>query len=338
MTFYKTFKQFFTRLKIALMLVVLSASRPVYGGQAVMEGVMMKGTHCYVTTVRTSEGYKRQLKPHRSLTKRYKSLRIPIIRGMIVLIETFSIGYKSLTYSSEVALEEENKKQREENGSKDKMSKESDDDPDSSLGDQLLIWGSVAVGIVFAIGLFKFLPLLAAKSVDSLFNVSDMVFNIVDGVFKGGIFILYMVIVGRLPDIKELFRYHGGEHKTINCMDAGEKLSVRNISKHSQEHLRCGTTFMFLVLFMSILVYLFIPKDLPFLINFGLRLALVPFIAGISYELQRFGALYSKGFGKIVLRPGLWLQSLSVNTPSPKHIRPARLSLQEAMKYDKKNS
>ncbi|MGM5480881.1 MAG: DUF1385 domain-containing protein [Nanobdellota archaeon] len=333
MAFLNKLKRFVFRLKIALMLVALSASKPVYGGQAVMEGVMMKGTHCYVTTVRTSNGFKRQIKPHRSLTKRYKLLRFPILRGMIVLIETFSIGYKSLSYSSEIAIEEENKKQE---GYMEKKNK--DGESETSFGDQLLIWGSVAIGIVFAIGLFKFLPLLAAKGVDALFNVPDVVFNIVDGVVKGGIFILYMVIVGRIPDIKELFRYHGGEHKTINCMEAGDKLTVKNISGHSQEHLRCGTTFMFLVLFMSILVYLFIPKDLPFLVNLGLRLALVPVIAGLSYELQRFGALYSKGFGKIVLRPGLWLQALSVNVPSPKHIRPARASLQEAMTYDKKNS
>ncbi len=295
-----------------------------------MDGVMMKGKSCYVTTVNTRNGFRQQVKPFDSLTKKYRFLNLPFLRGIIILVETFSIGYKSLSFSSEVAIEEENKKEQEKDGSENAEGKR-------SFGDQLLIWGSLAIGIVLAIGLFKFLPLLTAKGIDALFGVSDILFNIIDGVVKAFIFIMYMVVIGQLSDIKELFRYHGGEHKTINCFEHGDRLTIRNIESHSQEHLRCGTTFLFLVLFVSILVYLFLPKDLPFILNLFLRLAFLPVIAGISYEFQRFGALHSKGVGRLVLRPGFWLQSLSVNVPSPKHIRPARASLQGVMKYDKNN-
>lgn len=328
-SFFKIFQRLAFRLKIAVMLVVLSASRPVYGSQAVMEGVMMKGQRCYVTTVRTSSGEKQQIKPFVSLTKKHRILRVPLIRGMIVLFETFSTGYKSLSYSSEVAIQKENKKQENQ--------QQEGNDDENSLGDKLLIWGSFLVGIVFAVGLFKFLPLLSAKGVDALFGVSDIAFNIVDGVVKGGIFILYMVIVGQMPDIKELFRYHGGEHKSINCFESGQALSLKNISSHSKEHLRCGTTFIFIVLFISILVYLFLPKDFPFALNLLLWLALLPLIVGLSYELQRFGALYGKGFARFVLKPGLWLQSLAVNSPASKHLRPARSFLKAAVSYDWRN-
>jgi len=294
------------------------AVKPSYGGQAVVNGVMMMGKENYAISVTTSKKLVTKTFPHRPLSKKYKLLGLPFVRGVVNLVDMLLLGYKSLMYSADVASEEEYEGKMK-------------------WYETALMYGSVLFSLVFAIFLFKFLPLSAATFIDGKVILSSGLFNLIDGVVKLSIFVAYIAVIGLYKDVKDLFRYHGGEHTTINCYESGLPLTVKNISASSQVHLRCGTTFLFVVILISIFVYMFVPKDLPFLYNLGLRLALLPVIAAIAYELQRLAAKSSSPILRVLLTPGLWLQSLTVNTPSPRHIRAGRASLQAVLKLEEKN-
>lgn len=303
------------KLGLFLQLLLSLVAKPVYGGQAVVQGVMMKGPHHYAVSVRTSKGIVTKLTPHTSLTQKYKILGLPFIRGIVTLIDMMIIGYKSIYYSADLVMEDEEEEEKTK----------------SSTTTWALV-GTMLFSLVFAIFLFKFLPLGAARLVDNAFNVSSFVFNLTDGLVKAGIFLLYLYLVGRSKDMQELFRYHGAEHKTINCYEQGKPLTLKNIFVQTTVHKRCGTTFMFVVLFVSLLVYLFIPKGLPFFSNLGLRLLLVPVIAGISYELQRYSANHNNVIINFFIKPGLALQSLTVKEPNAKQIKTGKAALEAVLK------
>ncbi|MCA9478375.1 MAG: DUF1385 domain-containing protein [Nanoarchaeota archaeon] len=295
-------------------LLLTMAAKPVYGGQAVVQGVMMKGPNHYAVSVRTSKGIITKVTRHTSFTKKHWVLGLPFIRGIVTLVDMLIIGYKSIYYSADVAMEEE--------------------ETDSSALSTWALVGTMLFSLAFAIFLFKFLPLGTATLIDKAIPLSTFVFNLVDGVVKAGIFLLYLYLVGRYKDMQELFRYHGAEHKSINCYEQGKPLTLPNIFAQSTVHKRCGTTFMFVVLFISLLVYLFIPKDLPFFLNLGLRLALLPVIAGISYELQRYSATHSNFFLNLLLAPGLALQSLTVLQPNAKQVKTGKAALEAVLSAD----
>lgn len=296
---------------------LLLAAKPAYGGQAVVNGVMMLGKRNYAVSVTTSKGLVTKTFPFRPLNQRNKFFGLPFVRGIVNLIDMFIIGYASLMYSAEIASEE-------------------DATQPTKWYETAILYGSIVLSILFAIFLFKFLPLTAASLADTWFSLSSTWFTIIDGVVKMGIFLAYVAIIGLYKDVKDLFRYHGGEHKTINCYEANLPLTIKNMSAQTTVHMRCGTTFVFVVLFMSILVYFFIPQDLPFVVNLGLRLALLPVIAALAYELQRFTAKSRSPFFKVLLKPGLWLQSLTVHTPAPRHLRAGRASLQAVLEKERK--
>jgi len=308
-------------------------AKQYYGGQAVMNGVMMKGRNHYAVSVSTSKGINTKVFSYTNWPKKYKFFALPFIRGIVGFIEIMGIGYKSLIHSSNVVLEDETEDQSNEITDK--------NNADSSKTSSSITWlmiGSIVLSMVFAIFLFKFLPLGAATMLDKAIPLPSFLFNIVDGLVKMAIFVGYIYFIGRMRDIKELFRYHGGEHKTINAYESRKSLTLKNILSSSQVHLRCGTTFIFVVLFFSILVYLFIPKTIPFGLNLLLRLALLPLIAAISFEVQQNIAKNSNKLLRIFLVPGLWLQSLTVNNPGPKHARAGKAALiavfeKEKVKY-----
>lgn len=305
-------------LKILFTLFLSFAAKAVYGGQAVVQGVMMKGPNHYAISVRTSKGIVTKVEKHISFTKKHFILGWPIIRGVVTLIDMLILGYKSIFYSADIALEEEE-----------------DDKEENSIFTTLALVGTMIFSFVFAIFLFKFLPLATAKFANNLVEMPTIIFNLIDGLVKATIFVLYLYLVGRYKDMQELFRYHGAEHKTINCYEQKKPLTLSNIFKQSTVHKRCGTTFMFVVLFISLLVYLFIPKDLPLFINLGLRLALLPLIAGISYEIQRYNANHSNKFVNLLIKPGLLLQSLTVLEPNAKQIKTGKASLEAVLNAEK---
>ena len=295
-------------------MLLMMAQKPLYGGQAIVQGVMMRGKNHYATAVHNEQGLQVDVFPFKSARSRFKPLGWPFIRGIVAFVEAMVIGYKSLMHSANVAAAEED-------------------------GEEMNMWlliGTVAVSIAFGLALFKFLPLGIATGLDALFPVPSWLFNVIDGVVTLMIFVLYLYLIGRADDIKDLFRYHGGEHKAINCMENGKSLSLKNILGSSQVHLRCGTTFIFVVFLLSILVYIAIPKTLPFFVNLGVRIALLPLIAAISFELQQFSARKNIWLFRTLITPGLWLQALTVNTPRPKHARAARAALEAVIAADKK--
>ncbi len=294
---------------------LLMTTKPLYGGQAVVNGVMMMGKKHYAISVTTSKGLVTKTFPHIYLSKKMKFLGLPFVRGIVNLIDMLIVGYKSLFYSADMANEDE-------------------ETHVASWFDNVLLYGSIVFSLLFAIFLFKFLPLLVARLFDAKFGLSSIVFNVVDGVVKMSIFVGYIAIIGLYKDVKDLFRYHGGEHTTINCYEHDLPLTIKNIASQPTAHLRCGTTFIFVVIFISIFVYMFIPKMLPFLLNLALRLLLLPVVAAIAYELQRFSAKSSSRLLRLLLRPGLWLQSLTVNTPAPRHMRAGRASLQAVLRLE----
>ncbi|MCF7798952.1 DUF1385 domain-containing protein [Candidatus Woesearchaeota archaeon] len=297
--------------------IILAAAKPAYGGQAVVNGVMMMGKKHYAISVTTSKHLVTKTFPHTPLNQRNKLFALPFVRGVVNLIDMFFVGYKSLMYSAEVAGEQET-------------------NSPIRWFETVLMYGSILFSFALAIFLFKFLPLSAATFLDSHITLSSTAFNIIDGLVKMTIFVGYIVVISLYKDVKDLFRYHGGEHKTINCYEAGLPLTINNISKQNTVHVRCGTTFIFVVIFISILVYLVIPKELPLLYNLVLRLALLPLIAAIAYEFQRLSAKSSSKFLRALFTPGLWLQSLTVYTPAPRHMRAGRASLQAVLKAEEK--
>ena len=321
-------------LKLLLLVFLQGVSRNAYGGQAVVGGVMMKGPTHYTVCLNTLDGVHTKVFKHRSLTKRYKILGIPILRGMVMLVEMMFVGYKTIDYSARVAIADEEKKELNEQKTDKGTSSKASVDEVSKASAWLLV-GTLIISLIFAIFLFKFLPLGIASLVDRIFDLSSIVVNIIDGVIRAAIFILYIYAIGKYKDVQDLFSYHGAEHKTINCYESGKTLTRKNIMASSQVHLRCGTTFLFVVLFLSLLVYLFIPSSLSFIYKLLLRLALLPVIAGIAYELQRFSAKQKTGLLQKLMRPGLWLQALTVNAPTLKHVRAGKASLEALIVAEK---
>lgn len=292
------------------------ASNALYGGQAVIGGVMMKGKTHYAISVNSPTGMQTKTEEFHSIGEKLPFLKWPFLRGVVNLVEMMILGYKSMDYAADKFLDD-------------------GEEDSSSIGVWAMI-GTFLFSLLFAIFLFKFLPLFAARGLDSLFDLSTPLFNLADGLVKLLILFLYLLIISRIPDIKDVFRYHGAEHKTINCYESKKPLSIKNISSFSTVHKRCGTTFIFVVIFFSILVYLFIPKDLPLLYNLGLRLALLPFIASIGYEVQRFSATHSNFLINMLMFPGLLLQKITTNEPTPKHLRAAKTALEAVIKVEEK--
>ncbi len=267
--------------------------RHYIGGQALIEGVMMKNKDRIAVAVREPNG-KIKVKKERL---RFKETKIPFLRGVFNLFIILYIGIKSLNYSSNVIQGEDDKVSFWE------------------------IFFSFIFAIVFAILLFKFLPLLLTSFIDNKFGVNNIIFNIIDGLIKVGLFVLYVYLISLMKDVYRVFQYHGAEHKTVACYESGKKLVVKEVQKFRTEHKRCGTSFIFLVLLVSIIVYSFIPKDLGFDLKLILRIALLPVVASLAYEALRLAARYN--FFEFLSYPGLWIQKITTKEPDDKQVEVA---------------
>ncbi len=284
------------------------AERIYYGGQAVIEGVMMRGRKAMVTAVRHPDGG--LVTDTQPLPAIYTSWmrQTPLIRGIIVLIEALALGIKSLLYSANVSLEEEGEK--------------------VSGG---LLWIIVVVALVLAVALFFVVPLFLTR----LLNInSSLVFNLVDGLIRVAIFVTYLKVMTLVPDIKRVFAYHGAEHKVINAYEAGAPMEVEAIRGYSTAHVRCGTSFLFVVLTISIVVFALIGLHSPWLMLLS-RIVLVPVIAAFGYEVIYFSARHiNNGLVRTVLAPGLWLQRLTTKEPDDSQLEVALSALKRVMEAD----
>lgn len=280
------------------------------GGQAVIEGVMMRGPELTATAVRTPEGkIEISSRPVNSISDRYPILKKPLLRGCVSLIESLVIGIRSLGYSAQMAGEEE-----------------------EQLSDRELA-GTIIFAFVLAAILFIAIPTGAAKLFHSI--TEDPVFlNLMEGLLRLFIFIAYIVGISRMKDIQRVFQYHGAEHKTIACFEAGEALTVENAMKHTRFHKRCGTSFLLIVMLVSIFVFAFL--GWPSLIErIASRIILLPVVAGISYEIIRFSANSDNCLLGWAVKPGLWLQRLTTREPEPDMLEVAIESAKAVLPADK---
>lgn len=281
-----------------------------YGGQAVIEGVMMRGRGNMAISVRRPDG---QLETRREpLAKIYRGrLRgSPLVRGVIVLIETLVLGIHSLLYSAQIATAEEEEQIP-----------------------ALALWGIAAASIAFAAALFFVAPLLIARLLDT-YVASDFVSNLLEGFVRIGIFVGYLKVIGLFPDIRRVFAYHGAEHKVVNAYENGCPLEVEAVKGYSTAHARCGTSFIFAVLVISILVFALLGRP-PIWVSIASRIVLLPVIAAIGYEVTKFGASHSKSIlSQILLAPGLTLQAMTTREPDGGQLEAAISALKEVVEAD----
>lgn len=295
------------------------------GGQAVLEGVMMRSPRNMTVAVRTPSGeiaMKRD--PLKLLSDSWRFLKWPVVRGTVTLFSSLALGMKALNFSAECAMEDEKKGADE--------------------GPKKGVWTDVMMGatMVFSLGvgllLFFYLPLQLTELLKDIIPAtreSSLAFNLVDGVIRVIIFLAYIAAITRMKDIRRVFEYHGAEHKAIYAYEAGGELTVESARKYPRLHPRCGTSFLLVVMVLSILVFSFIPKDALLYEKALARLALIPVVAGLSYEFIKFSA--KKKDDPIIstlVRPGLWLQNLTTREPSDDQIEVAISALKEALRME----
>ncbi len=300
------------------------------GGQAVIEGVMMRGPKNIATAVRKSDGTiivdKKDIS---SFVTKYKLNKIPIVRGVFSFIDSLVTGMKCLMFSADqVDLDEDETYQNSkfENWLEDK------------LGDKIkdiAIYFAVAVAVVFSIGLFMLLPNALAGVVD-IFTDNKLVLNLSEGIIRMLIFMGYLLLVSRMKDIQRVFQYHGAEHKTIATYEAGDELTVENARKHSRLHPRCGTSFLLIVMVVSIIIFSFLRWGAMWQ-NMLMRLALMPVVAGVSYELIKFAGRCKLKAVKIITMPGLWLQKITTREPDDSQLEVAIESLKAVLTDNKED-
>lgn len=283
------------------------------GGQAILEGVMMRGKRMYAVAVRKpNKDIVVDKKKVKSSQDRPSFLKLPIIRGSVALIDSLIIGMKSITFSASFFDTEE-----EEPSKMDKYL-------ENKFGDKLndiMISISVVIAVLMAVGLFMVLP----TWISSFFNrfiPGSWALGIVEGLVRIIIFILYLVLITRMNDIKRVFQYHGAEHKTINCFEHEQELTVENVKNHSRFHKRCGTSFLLIVMIVSMVVFMFVKvKSVP--LRILSRVILFPIVAGISYELIKWAGKSDSKFVQWISAPGMCLQRLTTAEPDDSMIEVA---------------
>lgn len=285
------------------------------GGQAVIEGVMMRGKHGVGLALRTPEGAIHiKQEPLTSLRERYPALKLPVLRGVAALVESLSLGMRMLNYSAAVASGE-------------------DAEQDQGGG-----WISILIGVVILVAVFKFLPAMVFFQLKPLIP-NPLALSAIEGLTRMGLFIAYLVGISFMPDVKRLFQYHGAEHQVINCIESGKELTADNALTCSPIHARCGTSFLLITLLIQILVFSFLGTQLNIVQRVAAQLALLPLVAGIAFELIRLAgrastqakASLGARLALWVTLPGQWLQRVTTRPANREQIEVAIASLEAAM-------
>ena len=292
------------------------------GGQAVLEGVMMKNRDRYAIAVRKPDGEIEVEKGHcQRLRDKYFACDLPIIRGVVTFVESLVLGMKSLTDSSKYYEDEE-----EEN-------RQQMDDAAKERHEKIETTFTVILSIVLAVGIFMVLPFFISELLKRIIK-SAKVLAVIEGIIRIILFIGYVFAISFVEDIKRVFMYHGAEHKTINCVEHMLPLTVENVRKQSREHKRCGTSFIFIVLFISIIFFIFIRVDNMWL-KVLYRIVLVPVIAGVSYEFIRLAGKSENALVNILSKPGMMLQKLTTKEPDDSMIEVAIASVEAVFDWKK---
>lgn len=288
------------------------------GGQAVIEGVMMRGAKGQATSVRTPKG-KIETKHENivPITKKYKVINIPFIRGIFVLIDSLITGINTLNYSASFFEEEEESKF--EKWLKNKFGEKSND---------IIVGCTMVFSLFMAMGLFLAIPTAIAALFKNL-GLSPIFLNLIEALIRITILVIYIFVISKMEEIFRVFQYHGAEHKSIFCYEAGEELTVENVKKFSRFHPRCGTNFLFLIMFVSIIIFSLTGWG-SFVQRLGLRVILIPLISGITYEIIKWLGKTESTLGKIISYPGLKLQELTTREPDDDQIEVAIEALKSA--------
>ncbi len=294
------------------------------GGQAVMEGVMMRSPHSYCVAVRKPDGQiVTQESPLPRLSDRYPLFKLPVFRGLGILSHAMWLGMKALKFSADSAIETLTGKDNTEKGEKKK-----------GTGSAAMVL-QIVFSLAFMIGLYKFVPLyLATLAAGHFHSVSSrFAINMVDGTLRIAIFLGFMFLLSRMREMHRVFEYHGAEHKVVFNFESGQPVTVENAQRFVTWHPRCGTSFLVVVLIIAMIAYAFLPFD-SFWAKFVARIALLPLIVGVSYEVIRFAAKRRSGLLSILTRPGLWLQRVTTQPPSNDQTEVAIYALERAMELE----
>jgi uncharacterized protein YqhQ len=291
------------------------------GGQALIEGVLMRSPGAYGIAVRRPDGsLALQRAKVSSIAKRWPVLKLPILRGVAVLFQSLFLGIQALNFSAlEAGIETPKDGEKKTDASK------------------LAVAGSMAVGLGLGVVIFLLVPLWLTELAQTYVfgEMHSLAFNLFDGLLRGIFFLAYIVAISRMDDIHRVFQYHGAEHKVVFAWESGRGLTVENARVQSRLHPRCGTSFLLFVLLVSIVLFALIPKTAPFLVKFGGRLVLVPLIAGLSYEVLRLTAKRSSSpMFRVLVAPGLALQRITTQEPTDDMLEVAIVALQEALRED----
>lgn len=293
------------------------------GGQAVMEGVMMKGPKSCSVAVRRPDGkIEVKLDRYQSIGDKHPFFKVPFIRGIVNFAESFYLGMKTLSYSS-AFIEEEDVETKADQVIRNVFKEKAED---------VIVGFTIFLSVVLAIALFMMFPVGVASFLGKWIE-SRVVLSVIEGIIRLVLFIVYVLLISQMEDIRRVFMYHGAEHKTINCYESGDELTPENVARHSRYHKRCGTSFLFIVMIVSIFVFMFISVEQMWL-RVLLRLVLVPVVAGISYEFIRYAGRNDNIIVDILSRPGMWVQKLTTKTPDEEMIQVAIISV-EAVLYGK---
>ena len=292
------------------------------GGQAVVEGVMMKNKDRYAVAVRKPDNeIEVVVKECGSPAEKHRFLGWPVIRGVVNFIDSLVIGMSTLSYSASFYEDDEPDDDAETKEKKKQKTREQE-----AKEEKAMMTFTVILSIVMAVAVFMIAPYYVSR-LFALFVKNDTAVIIIEGIVRLVFFIIYVKLISLMNDIKRVYMYHGAEHKCINCIEHGMELTVENVLKSSKEHKRCGTSFLLIVMCISIVFFMFIRVESPVL-RLVLRILLVPVIAGVSYEVLRLAGNSDSKFMDIVSRPGLWLQHLTTSEPDADMVEVAIASVE----------
>ncbi len=284
------------------------------GGQAVIEGVMMRSPRCWTVAVRDQKGVIHVLREQ--LRELPRILKLPMVRGVVALFQALMLGIRAIEFSAGKAYEE--------------------DDGETMSRTAMVM--TIVVAIILGIGLFILLPLYATKLLGMVFSgveTSSFLFNVTDGIIRVLIFLTYVLLIGLWKEMARIFMYHGAEHKVIHAYEGGMELTLENVRDHSPLHPRCGTSFLMIVMVVSILVFSFIPQQWPFVLKFLSRIILIPLIAGSSFELLKLSAKWEHNpVMHLLILPGLMLQRLTTREPDDAQLEVALCAMIEVLKLE----
>ncbi|MGA2644738.1 MAG: DUF1385 domain-containing protein [Candidatus Sulfotelmatobacter sp.] len=340
---------------VQLLPALESGEETLVGGQAVLEGVMMRSPHAWAIACRKPSGEVVTMsQPLERPSEKHKWMAWPIVRGVMTLGYAMSLGYRALRFSANVAIEDVMQNEESTTGhaetaasaappklSETEPSGESSPSQTREKAAAISGWlaaGNVVLSLAFFIFMYKYLPLLAATELKK-FNPAfggQVVFNLIDGVVRLILFLLFIWGVSLFPDIRRVYQYHGAEHKTVFAFENGDPLEIAAVQKYSTFHPRCGTSFLMTVMLISIGFYMLIPFT-TFWLRFASRIALLPVIAGVSYEIIRFAAKHRGSLFALMTAPGLWLQRITTQPPSDEQAQCAIVALDHAMALEKDN-